>query len=235
MDYNKKLIVLSTLILITLGVLYTRSFKNDVPTCDGYVTNVYLYILLALLLTSFSIIFIAKRRYAVTNTKSLLAFAVGLFALFSMYAVKPQQVLLNHLLWVLFIVAISVTLYSVWRYSQFTGTVSSTIIIITIMVAVLTALSYVAPNLVALNWGTGLTVALLAAILAWVIPLLTGAYMPYYYKILSAILVILFAFLILYDTQLLRVKASACTFPNYPLDSLNLFLDIINMYSLMQR
>lgn len=235
MDYNNKLIVLSTLILITLGVLYSRSFKNDVPSCDGYITNVYLYILLALLITSFSIIFIAKRRYAITNTKSLLAFAIGLFALFSMYSLHPSQVLLNHLLWFVFILAISVSLFSVWRYSQFTGTVTTTLIIITIMVTTLTLLSYFTPNLVKLNWGTGLTIILFAGILAWTVPLFTQIYIPYYYKILSAGFVILFCILILYDTQLLRIKAQNCTIPNYPLDSLGIFIDIINLYTFLQN
>lgn len=55
--------------------------------------------------------------------------------------------------------------------------------------------------------------------------------MPQYYKMLSAVFVFIFMMLILYDTKLLRVKAERCVIPDYPTDSVGLFLDIINLFS----
>ncbi len=235
MDYskiNRQMMILAVLIVTVVFFVYTRSFVDDVPNCNGYVTNVYLYVLLGLLITAFSVLFIAKRKYPITSTKSLLAFAVAIMALFSMYVINPRNVLLNHAVWVVFLLAMSVSLYVVWRYSTYRGTLTSTLIIVFLLVAGLTAIAYVKPDWIKLSWGSTLTVALLAGILAWIVPMFFGESrnMTKYYKILSAVFVFIFMMLILYDTKLLRVKAQQCTIPDYPTDSLGLFLDIINLF-----
>ena len=235
MDYskiNRQMMVLAVLIVTVVFFVYTRSFVDDVPNCDGYVTNVYLYVLLGLLITAFSVLFIAKRKYPITSTKSLLAFAVGIMALFSMYIINPRNVLLNHAVWIVFLLAMSVSLYVIWRYSTYSGTLTSTLIIVFLLVAWLTSIAYIKPDLVQLSWGSTLIVALVAGILAWIVPMFFGdtRNMTNYYKILSAVFVFIFMMLILYDTKLLRVKAQQCTIPDYPTDSLGLFLDIINLF-----
>lgn len=162
---------LAVLIVTVVGIAYSRSFENDVPSCDGYITNVYLYVLLGLLITAFSVLFIAKRRYAITSTKSLLAFAVAIMALFGLFTIDPRNVLLNHVVWLTFIIAVSVSLYVVWRYSTHRGTLTNTLIIVFLMVVGLVALVHIRPEWVKLSWGSTLTVALLAGILAWIVPL----------------------------------------------------------------
>ena len=69
-NINKKLTVISLLIIATIAILYTKSFKDDVPSCNGYITNVYLYIILGLLIAAFNVLFIAKRKYPITTTPS---------------------------------------------------------------------------------------------------------------------------------------------------------------------
>lgn len=233
-DINLQMMVLSLLIVVTVFFVYIRSFKNDVPTCSGYMTNVYLYVLLALLLLAFSVLFIAKRRMPITNTKSLLAFIVSLGLLFALFMTRPESVLLNHLIWVAFIVSLSISMYVIWRYSTMRGVFTSTLLITIVLVASLSLLAHLRPDLISLGWGNVLSMALLAGILAWVIPMLFGAKMSNYYKFLSAGFVVIFMLLILYDTKLLRVKAQNCTkfgVPDYPKDSLGLFLDAINLFN----
>ena len=238
MDYNKspninrQLMVLAVLIVTVVFFVYTRSFVDDVPSCDGYVTNVYLYVLLGLLITAFSVLFIAKRKYPITSTKSLIAFTVAIIALFGMYMVNPRNVLLNHAIWIVFLLAMSVSLFVIWRYSTYRGTLTSTLIIVFLLVAGLTAIAYIKPDLIKLSWGNALIAALLAGILAWIVPMFFGEAknMTGYYKVLSAVFVFIFMMLILYDTKLLRIKAQQCIVPDYPTDSLGLFLDIINLF-----
>ena len=232
---NKQLITLSILILVTVFFVYTRSFKNDVPSCDGYVINVYLYVLLSLLILAFSVIFIAKRRYPITSTKSLLAFVVGLGLLFLLFTTPPRNVLLNHALWILFIISMSVGMYIIWKYTKLKGTLTSTLISTLLLIAGLTILAHYRPDLISLGWGSSLMIALSAGILAMIIPMLFNIQgMALYYKILSAIFVVIFSFLILYDTKILREKAKTCTItgvPDYPKDSLALFLDAVNLFN----
>ncbi len=236
MDYNQinqQMTVLAILIVITVFFVYTRSFVNDVPSCDGYVTNVYLYVLLSLLVIAFSVLFIAKRRFPITSTKTLLFFAIAMISLFALFMIDPRNVLLNHAAWLAFIVSLSVSVYVIWRHSQYRGIFTSTVIIVLLLVAGLTTLARLRPDLIQLSWGSTLTVALLAGIFAWIIPMLftdsTG--LTNYYKFLSGVFVFIFMMLILYDTKMLRVKAEHCIVPDYPTDSLGLFLDVINLFS----
>jgi len=150
-----------------------------------------------------------------------------------MYAINPRHVLLNHAVWIVFLLAMSVSLYVIWRYSSYRGILVSTLIIVFLLVAGLTAIAYIKPEWIKLSWGSTLTVALLAGVLAWIIPMFfgSGKDMSNYYKLLSAAFVFIFMMLILYDTKLLRIKAQQCTVPDYPTDSLGLFLDIINLFS----
>ena len=233
MEINQQLMFLAIMIVTTTFFVYMRSFKDDIPTCDGYITNVYLYVILGLLMTAFFVLFIAKRNYAITGTKSMLAFVVAMTALFTLFSIEPQQALLNHLVWVVFIIAMSVSVYSVWRYTDYRGTLTSTLVITLLIVAGMTIIAHVKPEWINLGWGSGLTLALLAGILAWVVPMFLGdiGNMSNYYKMLSGLFVFLFSILILYDTKLLRVKATRCIIPDYPTDSLGLFLDVINMFN----
>lgn len=234
-NLNTQLAVLAILIVVAVFFVYSNSFNNDVPSCDGYVTNVYWYVLLGLLITCFSIVFIAKRGYPITTTKSLIAIAVAIVMIFGLYMVNPSQVVLNHVLWLMVLVAVSVAIYNIWRYSSYRGTVTSTLLVMTIMVVMLIGVAHFNPELIDLNWGTTLITLLVAGVLAWFAPMIVSkdSLNTAYYKMLSAAFTVLFMALILYDTKLLRVKASKCVYPDYPADSLNMFLDITNLFGSM--
>ena len=58
------------------------------------------------------------------------------------------------------------------------------------------------------------------------------------YLIMSYAFILLFSLFLLYDTKLLQVKASKCISlnkigikPNYPRESLGIFLDILNLFT----
>jgi FtsH-binding integral membrane protein len=50
---------------------------------------------------------------------------------------------------------------------------------------------------------------------------------------LSDIGILLFTIYIAYDTQRLKQQAGSCKIPNYPSDSLNLFLDLANLFNFL--
>ena len=228
-----ELIITAVLMLMVLAIGYNTAFTNDVPVCDRYVANVYFYILFAIVLIIFSMLFIDKRRFAITNTKALIAFAISLSLLFILYSIPAENYIYNHLIWLLFIITLSVSIYGTWRYSRWSNVATSSAIITLIIFSILTAIAWLKPEWIGLNWGFILTGALLIAILAWIIPIVFGIdNYSNWYKILSAILLVIFSGLVLYDTRILRIKAEKCKFPDYPKDSLGLILDIVNMYSL---
>ena len=53
--------------------------------------------------------------------------------------------------------------------------------------------------------------------------------------ILSYVFIIIFSFLLLYDTKKLQVNAKKCIIPDYVNESISIFLDIINLFSNLGR
>lgn len=225
------LMLTAILLLVIIFVIYNRAFQDNVPNCDGYLANVFLYVLLGLLLLVFSVLFIAKRGYPITFTKGLIGFIIGIAALFALFMIDPRQVVLNHIVWVIFLAGLSLIVYNVWRYSVYRDTITSTLITVLILVVGLVGFAFLKPEWISLSWGPALTIPLLAGILAWVIPMLLGLQSTNYYKAISAVFVVIFSLLILYDTKFLREKSQVCRLPNYPLDSVGLILDIVNLFS----
>lgn len=222
MNINQQLMFLAILIVLVIIVAYTRSFEDGVPSCNGYIINVYLYLLLGLLITAFTVLFIAKRNYPITYTKAWIAVIIGIVVLFGLYSTQPQQTLLNYSLWILFLITSAVVVYLFWRYSSFQGTIRNTLIAVFLLVLTLTTIAFIKPDWIQFNAVTLTTLLLTSVLLAWLIP--SGR------KIWTAFLVFLFMALVLYDTKALRYKAERCTIPDYPRDSLGLFLDIVGLF-----
>jgi len=230
-NVNKQLYILSLFIITTVFLLYKRSFVDDVPSCDNYITNVYLYILLGILILNFTVIFISKRNFAITNNKSLIFFIIAIFLIFLLHSTDPKDVFLNHFIWLLFILSLSINFYTILRYGKHKDTIVNTSIIVLVLFTCLTLIAHIKPEWVNLNLGSTLLIALFTGILVQLIPLFSGKPLnKFYKKILSGMFVFIFIMLILYDTKILRIKAASCTFPNYPKDSISLFLDVINLF-----
>ena len=233
MNINQQMLLLTVLILIVISIIYYRSYTNERPTCDNYTSTVYLYVILGMLITYFGVLFIAKRKYPITSTKRLLFLVVALGAIFAMFNVDSNKVLLNHFWWIVCWIGMSFLVCSVWKDSQFRGLLLSSLIITIVWVSLLVLFVHLMPDLVQLNWRSGLISVLIITILAWIVPMFFGKSkdnMKVYYKVISACFVIVFSLLVLYDTKLLRVKAESCVgSPDYPKDSMGLFLDITHL------
>ena len=52
-----------------------------------------------------------------------------------------------------------------------------------------------------------------------------------YFTKLRVISVVLFTFILLYDTKKLQINAKNCKIPDYVNESINVFLDIINIFA----
>ena len=116
---------------------------------------------------------------------------------------------------------------------------NETIITTIIMVVAITFLAFWKPELISLKLGSILLVALIAGIIMRLVQFFTGNSSNKNMNLIFAyIFVILFSLFLLYDTKLLQVKAVHCETlikkgikPNYPRESMNIFLDLINLFA----
>ena len=147
--------------------------------------------------------------------------------------IPPEMFFTKHILYIFEIILLGLFLYPLYVKNE--GLFKQVGFTTLIILIILSAITYFAPYLVKESWGTYLMFSLLALIVARCVEL----FMTYrnkerpsnYSRIISYVAVILFSFFIMYDTKKLIVNAQKCVRPDYINESLNLFLDSLNMFS----
>jgi FtsH-binding integral membrane protein len=128
-------------------------------------------------------------------------------------------------------------------YNGYTDLVMSTMFITFAIVAGLTLLTFLSPDLIVKNsesWTPYILIALICLILAYLIPMIFCAFgqcnlllLNKWYYYLAVIGIILFIFVILYKTKLVIENAKKCKTPedaDYIKESSGLFISIINLF-----
>ena len=231
-------------IIVTSFFIHKYAFIDKRLTCNNYILNTYLYIILSVLLMVVFVSLMEEKMLHLIPYLNIRRFpfwiflATGIFVLVSTMNVDPNNIILKHLGWLGIVAFLSFGMLPVYLISKSTGIFHSTLFATFGMLTILTALAFYKPELISLTWGTGLLVLLIAAIflrLGLIFLAEPGAQTNNYQMILSHAIVILFGFFILYDTKKLQVNAKTCKIPDYINESIGLFLDIINVFANLVR
>lgn len=207
--------------------------------CDNFILNNYLYIILSwgIMLTT-----VASLKH---NNVSLHTLFTGPFTillslssialLLGLLFMPPTLFLTKHILYIFQIILMGVLIYPLYvnNIDLFKQVGLSTLI----LVSTLSLVIYLFPNIMKDSIYTYLFIGLIGLTIAR----LVEVFMVYknkkidsnYNRILSYISVFLFSLFIMYDTKRLFIGAQNCTNPDYINNSLNLFLDSVNIFTNM--
>jgi FtsH-binding integral membrane protein len=239
------------LILLT-SFTYSSAFKNNKPTCNNFVINVYLYLALSLTLVG---VFIHLYNYLL-NKNGNLTKLLPIELVFNQ--IKPYYILsvifsfvfiilisieniyntkgftYHHITWVLFIACISLTLYPYFKSQELYMYVNNAIIMAIMIFIIMSSIVYLKPEFFEKTYSTaivGLLVALLAVIIVELTMIFMGNYDYKTYRIISYFVILLFSLFVSYDTTKMFEYAKNCiNSPNYPKASVGFFLDLINLF-----
>jgi FtsH-binding integral membrane protein len=248
--------IMSIVIIILINTI-------SVPlTTKGYITNSYLYILLALIISS--LVTLIMDKYKLMKLKNfpiykylfiyLLVFAISIIMIFAILYTKKENIGLRHFYWLLFVISMAIIIYPSYELTKDTGVLwksSATVIIILIG---LTIISSKYPDNAFDSWGSYLMIGLSGLIIFQLLDIAftvsnnkikKNEYINIQ-KIYAVIGIIIFCGFILYDTKKIRQNAhttvSTCKdltkhllYADYPSESLGLFLDLINLFSNFNR
>ena len=250
---NTLLKLFSCLIIIVLICILIGhyAFKNGILTCDHYVFNTYLYIILAILLT-FMVVLIndqtgvfnslllwmmegSKFRVIVTF---IIIILILFFLIYELFNVDPQNIVASNLIWVTLIFILGIFMIpTIWfgRLSDVVGLAGILTIMITISVGILGY--YYGDNIVTFDWDKYLNYAL------WflIILIISGLFfitdiknLSTFLFIISIISLLIFVLLLLSNHKKLKENSEKCidgkVIPNYPLESFSLFIRILNIF-----
>ena len=234
---NLSLFVISMLVLSVL--IYKNAYQNNVLTCNKYVMNTYLYIALSLMIVSTTVLTLEKyidfSQYF-NNYSFVALFISTLVFLVSTMFISPENTMLKHLSWLIFIMLIGVSLYPAYKVGKISNMLYPTLITTILLVLGLTMVAFYNPDLISLSWGPVLISALVVGILLQIILFFTGLETRNWYSlILSYVFIIIFSLLLLYDTKKLQINSQNCVIPDYINESIGIFLDIINLFNNILR
>lgn len=221
------------IVLLTLGII-KNSFKKGRFTCNNFLLNIYLYIFITFLLMAFSVKEMAKHNlplFALSKSgflNFLVFFIIYIGVLIFLQYISPKYLIGKHLVWMLWILIMSYTLYPLYIINPvlFEMIKMQTFIILCLF----TALTFWKPQLISLSWGTTLLTILLGLIIIRFVMLFFPKQKKMNY-ILSYFSIILFSIFLLYDTKILIKKAKECVQADYINDSLGVVLDGLNIFS----
>lgn len=213
------------LLIILILVIYNSNRKTYSSTLT--VANTYLYVAVSIFLLFFYLSNIEKveSRIKLDLTKYILFFIISIVCIVSMN--YTNGMLSSHLIWLLFIFCIAIIVYPMYKRSEdISLTILTTSIIVTGLLIVYICQSN---KLDFSSIGSYLTIALISMIIFKILDSLIFKTTSTKLKIYGIITVVLFSTFLLYDTDRLINRTKYIETINYPKESINIFLDILNI------
>jgi FtsH-binding integral membrane protein len=239
MKTNRSLLSIFIAVLVLILLLFSiafNSFKKGQFTCNKYIMNTYLYViltfniiaLLCLVLEHNNISFL----FSLWQFLGLFLIVMGILA-FLIY-LDPKYIVSKHLLWLLFIFGLGMIFYPMYNSFKDKNIVLSAALTTILLTLILSAIAFIKPEWISLSMGPILFFLLLAIIIMEITLLIV--YRKDYSKVqnlfraTSYFVIFLFIGFILYDTKMLQIRAKECVKADYLNESLKLFLDIFNIF-----
>jgi FtsH-binding integral membrane protein len=250
-----EIIIGSVLVLFTIAVIYKKTYNDGTkpPTCDDYVYNTFLYVILGLLLVITLCMINDKLpilpdmikiiEHFGDNLLTLIVISIIIIVLLVtlMYLTKktdPTNVLLIHTYWSAFIYMLAALLYILYIISRYMGVFKMGILITAIIVGITIYIGYTYPTLITPQMRSILIGALIAVIIISFMsvflikdPVTLGYVMV---GITIASLLLFIAFLLM-EVGKVRENSKTCVVPNYPGESVLIIYDIVIIFENVLR
>lgn len=224
------------LILVIIVLIYWGHIKGNHGQGSPfiYISQTYLYIILSFLIVVVVTTYLDKYQVAINFNRLILSFIVSIGAIVTMHLFIHNSIYLEHLIWLIFVICMGIIVYPIIQFSS-TMMIQQNVLIVMGIMIVLSAMAYLDTS----NYFSTMTQYLCVALL--IVLLFEVSDMIFFSgttntrtKIYNVIILIIFAFFVLSDTQRLRQKAiqcghSACI--DYPIESTSIFLDILNIFT----
>ena len=241
---------LAIVVLICI-IIGNYAFKNGHLTCDHYVFNTYLYIVLAIVLMF--IVVLVNDQTGIFNSLLMLMFSGGIFRIiisfiifiiiyivltYALYHVDPTNILASNGIWLSLIFITGLLLIPtimLGRLTDVVGLAGIATLVVTIVVGLLGY--YLGDKIITFDWDSYLYIALfvlLGAILFVPFYITTPEAMITFLYVISIISLIIFILLLLSNHKKLKENSNKCidgkVIPNYPLESYGIIIKIVNIF-----
>lgn len=242
---NKKLIplyVLFTIMCFLIVNIYNTAFKGGKFTCNRYILNTYIYILLSLVIISVENILLEHNNVSLNTIFGgfrgflgiLLFLFISIGLLILVMSINPKKVITKHFTWLLLILVLGLCAYPSYLKTIKNNTVLVTLFSTIAILLIFTLVAFLKPEWISLSIGPILLFLLLGGIIAELCFIFFNGNKnsPYERKGFAYFFIAIFILFILYDTKKLQVNAKNCkdNTVDYINESLGIVLDALNLF-----
>ena len=240
-----------TIIVLICILIGNYAFKNGILTCEHYIFNTYLYIILSILLVFIIVLvndhtgFFNSFLISISQKNAYIMFLIILLILlilfgliYALRTINPNNIIASNLVWLLIILIMGVFLIPIIWFGRLTGVVGMSGMI-TVLITIIVGIAgyYYGDKIVTFDWDKYLNYSLWILILALFIgPIFIrdSNTMMTFLVVMSIISLVIFVLLLLSNHKNLKEAADKCidgkAVPNYPFESFGIFIKMLNIF-----
>ena len=250
-DTPLKILCSLIIILLICILIGNYAFKSGILTCDHYVLNTYLYVMLAFLLMYLMVLL--NDKFGIFNPVLEMLGSMGFFGFIILLVIivglmyllnktPADELIKSNLLWLCLLVFVGILIIPIIYFGRIMN-VNNIAGYFTLAIIIITGLLgyYLGDKIITFDWDYYLHIALISLI---VFGILGSVYIGinnsdaqtiiYFIYIVSILSLILFTLLLLSNQKKLKEHAEKCidgqVIPNYPLESLSIVIKIYNIF-----
>lgn len=232
--------------IIALIIALVNNYHKKLTT-NLYVTNMYIYIMLGILLTALTVLLMEIMKFNSNNfnmSYQICTFLIALLIICTFAFTSIQNVLFRHVLFTLFAIVIGIMTFPIYQDSIKSGIFYKSIASVFVVILGLTFVANQYPTNYFDGWGPVLTFSLLSLIIFELFDMIfvSNIVESRRIKMYAMVGTALFSAFIVYDTKKIYQYADQainCTnsggdimvCSDYPQKSLDMYLDIINLFT----
>lgn len=227
------IVILSILLLV---LSYLISYYNKQKLTENiYIISTYLYIFCSLIVISITSIIVDEYQllYNASGTLLIGIFILSLITLFGTILTPVNNSFIKNGFFILLLITLGIMCFYIYKVASDKGILVQVILIVGIMFVV-ASITFNYYSFETINsWGNYLFFGLLGLITVEIVDLIFGSKegLMYRNKLYSWIGVLLFSAFLIHDTQQIKNNYKNVTIPDYPVQSLNIVLDVVNLFS----
>lgn len=227
---------------IIIVFIYNTAFSKGFFTCNRYILNTYLYILMAFVLISLEVLAFDLNQVDILQYfGSIGSFIITLIIVIGILivtmSINPRNVLLKHISWLVFVGILGILVYPAYLRSKDKNTLLPVLLSLTAILVIFSLVAFVRPDLISFSWGPILMFLLIGVIITHLIFLATinkrsNNQNMKFVKGVSYFIIVLFIFFVMYDTKKIIVAAKQCKemTADYINQSLGIIIDAVNLF-----
>ena len=228
--------------LIVIVAIYNKSIKGGKLTCNNYILNSYLYVILGIIIIILNMLLNDEYNYlpSIRGIGSvILILILAIILIYLVRSIDPRKTIPKHVAWLAFMILFSAILYPIYMISRKYGVLLQALVYASILAILTTALVFYNPDILKKHikrWH--LMIALILLIIAnlalpYIISDATNLARGYY--ILSIIGLVIFTAILIFYTRILKENSEKCVVPDYPGESMGFVIVLGNMFADVAR